>query len=87
MGTGFDEIYESVTGQVLPEYTVPGVRNVFAEGAECDFLYSQVQEACYRISERLDEAENQDLQQILNCMDAICKQVAEEIYRFAKTDC
>ena len=80
----FERIYETVTGQILPEYAVSGVKNIFAEGQEGDLLYTQVHEACCRLCDCLGQVENKDLNLILNCTDTICKLVAEEVYRFLK---
>jgi len=78
----FERIYETITGQVLPEYAVSGAQNIFAEGQAGDQLYAKVYEASCRLCSCLEQEDAKDLDLILHCMDTICKLVSEEVYRF-----
>ena len=79
--TLFEQIYGTVTGDLLPEYCVPGVENAFAEGSLCDREYQQIVDARARIYERLQVTdEDEDMEIIFNSFLHIQNEIAEKIF-------
>ena len=76
------KIYETVTGQVLPEYAHPIGDDLFAPGKPCEALYEQARAAGQRICHRLGASdEDHDVEEIFTSMDQICRMVAFEMFR------
>ena len=62
-----------------------GVPSEFEEGKECALLYDRIDAARHRLCQRLGmEFEDGDLVEILNCEEAICKQVACKMYEYGR---
>lgn len=81
----FDDIYYTLCGDVLEEYAVPGIENVFAEGAVCDVLYTELQEAYERLRHRLGvDDEDEDIEVIINNLMDIQRILCERMYSYGK---
>ena len=76
-------VFETACGLLMPEYTVPGVENMFASGKACQLIYKEVWKKCLEICEKMGihPDDDIDLQFILNRMDEICWLVGCEMFR------
>lgn len=78
-----DRVYQTVIGELLPDFQINGIEDSFAPGGLCDQAYQEMRSSFDRILERLGvENEDQDLEIILNCMRTIQKEVAYQMYRY-----
>ena len=78
-----DIVYQTVIGELQPEYSLVGVENSFAEDSFCDRAYEQVREAYARLLKRLGkENEDRDIETIIQAMTDIQKEVAYQMYRY-----
>ena len=78
-----DTVYQTVIGELQPEYRLLGVENSFAEGDLCDQAYEQVREAYARLLDRLGkENEDYDIETIIHSMTVIQKEIAYQMYRY-----
>ena len=78
-------LYDTVLGQVQDAYALPGAENLFEPGKPCDLHYRDAMSAYKRICQRLGiSAEDNDLEQILHSMNAICRLIAFEMYRLGR---
>lgn len=81
----FDDIYDTLMGELLPEAAIPGVPNLFAPGSECDRAYAAALDAYYRLLDRLGrQNDDPDVEIIFNAFLQICRTVGREIYRLGK---
>ena len=79
--TEFEQIYDTLRGELLPEYAVPGVENLFAPGSICDREYAEMRHAYERLLERLgQEDEDADLEIMVNTMTEIQTHIAREMF-------
>ena len=77
-----EQVYDTLTGNLLPEYRVPGVPDLFAAGMPCEENYTQVLEAYGRLVKRLGEAwEDDDVEIIINALLDNQKLLAMEMFR------
>lgn len=78
-----DMVYQSVIGQLQPEYHLEGVEDLFAPGCPCDQYYERIQNAYARLLDRLGkENEDSDVEIIISSMNAIQKEVSYQMYRY-----
>ena len=74
-------VYDTVAGYVTGPAAVPGVENAFAPGAPCQLLYGEMYDL---LSTRFDPDDDDDapvLEQILDDMDSIQKELAFRMFR------
>ena len=78
-----DIVYQTVIGELQPEYSLSGVENAFDEDGLCDQAYEQVREAYARLLDRLGkENEDHDIETIIHSMTVIQKEIAYRMYRY-----
>ena len=78
-----DEVYETLTGHILPQFAFPGVEDVFAEGSECMALYDQMLEAYERLRARLGVVnEDPDVEIIIDNLLRIERIVSYKMYEY-----
>lgn len=78
-----DTVYQTVIGELQPDFALQGVEDSFAPGGLCDKAYEEMRCAYNRILERLGiENEDIDLETILHCMTVIQKEIAYQMYRY-----
>lgn len=78
----FTKIYETMLGFLEPEAQVPGVANAFDEGSVCAGKYAGMRSAYERVCARLGGGdEDKDLNEIVDCMEAIQRELCERMYR------
>lgn len=78
----FSDIYETMSGFLEPEAQVPGVANAFDEGSICARKYADMRSAYERVCTRLGARdEDRDLNEIVDCMEAIQRELCERMYR------
>lgn len=75
------DVYNTLRSVILEEYQVPGVENVFAEGSQCDQLYSEMLLAYHRLRARLGVTdEDADVEIIINSLMTIADILAFKMY-------
>ena len=78
----FEDVYYTLLGEQEEPYAVPGVKNIYAPGSECDRLYAGIIAARDRLQTRLGTSgEDADLELILGNFLSIQRIVCEEIFR------
>ena len=78
-----DLVYQSVIGELQPDFAIRGIENSFAPGSMCDTAYNDMLCAYARLTERLGvHNEDKDLETILHCMTVIQKEIAYQMYRY-----
>ena len=85
-----EQVYYTAIGQAIPNKQVAGVIDQFGDKGMCHQYYDCVRDAYDRICFRLglcdsptpqEMPEDSDLNEILNGMDNICRDVAMEMFR------
>lgn len=80
-----ENVYLTLTGDMLDENSVPGVGNAFAEGMPCCELYRQIYEANQRLCSRLGKIdEDADVELIINNFLEINRILCLEMYRYGQ---
>ncbi len=80
-----DEVYLSLTGDLCEEYRVPGVEDLYAEGAPCDLLYAEMRGAYERLLDRLGCVDDdEDLDIMVRSLSSICEITGHAMYRYGK---
>lgn len=75
------DVYDTLTGQLEPEYAVPWVKNAFDEGQPCQKAYSDMLAAYDRLLQRLNETdEDADVEEILTCLLTIQWELSREMF-------
>ena len=76
-----EAVYETLVGELIEKYQVPGIENMFANGSQCVLLYSQMRQAYDRLLDRLDiQDEDADIEEIICILTDIQKLVALRMY-------
>ena len=74
-------VYETLIGELIEEYQVPGIENLFTNGSQRDLLYIQMRQAYNRILERLGlQDEDTDIEKIICTLTDIQKIVALRMF-------
>ena len=77
-----DALYQTLIGVLCQEYRVPGVEDLYAQGAPCDILYQKMWDAYERLLDRLGRIDDdEDLDIIVDTMTTICKETSYAMYR------
>ena len=77
-----EAVYDTMIGQMLPAFCVPGVENLFSEGRECERAYEQMLEAYGRLRRRLDSGEEDaDCEIIIDSLMTIQRKLALAMFR------
>ena len=78
-----DLVYQTVIGEMQPDFELTGVEDAFAPGSLCDNAYEEMLRAYARIRIRLGvQDEDQEVETILHCMTVIQKEIAYQMYRY-----
>ena len=76
-------VYLSLTGELTPDQSMPGVENLFADGSECDGLYEKMWKAYQNLLDRLGlEDADDDAEIIINSLLRICQIVGYGMYKY-----
>lgn len=79
-------IYQIMNGNMEPDLlSLPGdftIVDEFSDGRECGKLYDRVYAAKLRLEEKLGSDENQDVEEIINCMNRISKILALKMFDY-----
>jgi len=77
-----EAVYLTLTDELLEEYCVPGVENLFDEGKPCARHYQKMRNAYERLLDRLGRAEDDpDLDIMVDSLRSICKESGYAMYR------
>ena len=79
-----DIVYDLLIGTRIRQPDDMVVENLFAEGRECELLYSQVYDANLRICQRLGVEEDSDVETIINSLLQICALTSKRMYYYGK---
>lgn len=81
-----ERIYELASGYFTKEvdHVVDEVeiQDEFHEGSTCSRLYEEMTELKKKVCEKLQVDEDRDLEHIIDCMDAITKEIAMKMYDY-----
>lgn len=78
-----EEVYDTMTGSLIPEYAVDGVEDEYAEGKLCDQLYAKVYAANRRLCDRLGiPSEDSDVEIIISAMFDLQKHLCLKMYEY-----
>ena len=86
MDKPFEEIYASLTGQMLAQHRIPEVPDAFRDGSPCGVEYEKIYEARCRLETRLGCQDDRDLTMILDGMERIQKELCLQIYLLGKKE-
>lgn len=66
------------------DHVVDGVeiQDEFREGSTCSRLYEEMAELEKKVCEKLQVNEQHDLERIIDCMDAITREIAMKMYDY-----
>lgn len=82
-----ENVFDTLTGSLCEEYTIPGVENAFAPGGDCDRLYRQVYEANCRLCDRLGKNDGDpDVELIINNLLQINRILSLKMYHYGRLD-
>lgn len=79
-----DDIYLSLTGQLIPDVAVPWVPNMFAPYGFCEREYTKMRDAYERLCARLGvdiDDEDDDLNCMVNALENIQEAYCKEMFR------
>ncbi len=77
------DVYDTLNGDMLPGCGVPGVENLFAEGAKCELLYGEVYDAERRLEERLGiDGYDDDVELIIRKLTDIQLEMCRYMYYY-----
>ena len=78
-----NRVYATLLGEYAlhPEDRVPGVPDAFGPDSECARLYDRMDEIRQRLWERLDSPEDEDVERLIGCLEAIRDCLCLEMFR------
>ena len=84
MGEDFAKrVYNTLNGQYIPTFCVPGVENAFAPGEKCMQLYGEVLDAYERLCNRLGVGEEDyDVEVIIDAFLDISEILGLKMYHY-----
>lgn len=83
MSERIENIYMTMSGQLVEEHCFPGVENAFARGEFCMIRYSQMLDAYQRLCKRLGtEDEDADVEVIIHSLMNIEKELCFRMYYY-----
>ena len=77
-----DAVYDLLTGEIEQSDEMPAVENMFADGRTCEELYNHVYEANMRICQRLDVAEDKDVELIIDSLLRISRLLGRKMFQY-----
>lgn len=78
-------VYESLLGDLVPEYALDWVEDIFVPGHPCYDSYNQMREAYLRACARLgSREEDPDLELVVNALLDYSRIVALEMFRYGR---
>ena len=78
------DVYDSLCGELLPEYRVPWVENAFREGGFCAEKYAEVYDARLRLGARLGTEEDADVEIIIDSLLAIQRHLCLAMFQYGR---
>ena len=75
-------VYESLTGQLLPEYQLPWVEDAMAEGSICAGRYGKMLEAYWRLCGRLGTEEDPDGEIMIDSLLAMAEELCLKMFEY-----
>lgn len=77
----FEEVYDSMLGQLVEECSLPWVNNIAYQGSEYEMDYSQMLEACQRLYDRLGVQDTDaDVESIRCAYESMQKTVCRQMF-------
>lgn len=76
-------VYLTMQGELIPEYAIANVEDIFAEGGIGIELYANAKNAYYRVCDRLGvKDEDRDLDGIISNMENLASEMAFRMYQY-----
>lgn len=76
-------VYLTMQGELIPEYAIANVEDIFAEGGIGIELYTNAKNAYYRVCDRLGvKDEDRDLDEIISNMENLASEMAFRMYQY-----
>ena len=76
----FEVLYGTVTGDLLPEFKVPGIPNEFEPGGDCYAPLCEIYAAIEQIQQRLGVQNDEDCERILNAQLEIERVLCQRMF-------
>lgn len=81
-----EDIYMTLCGEIEEANAVPGVENAYADGSQCDRLYTDIYQAYQRLCQRLGvEDEDADVEIIIDSLCRIQEILCEKMFHYGAT--
>lgn len=81
----FEDVHDTLLGEVHGDDAVPGVENAYRTGSECDLLYNELWDAYDRLRVRLSVCnEDPDIETIINNLLSIQRTLCQYTYRYGQ---
>ena len=78
-----DWVYDTLEGQLVEGYEIPGVENAYAEGSYCAECYNRMRDAYDRLCDRLGVVdEDDDVEIIIRSLENIQKEMCRKMYYY-----
>ena len=78
------DVYDSLCGELLPEYRLEWVENAFREGAFCAEAYAAAYDARLRLCARLGTDEDADVETIFDSLLAIQRTLCLAMFHYGR---
>ena len=80
-----EQVYDSLHGQMVPEYHLSWVENIFVPGHPCYESYHEMRCAYTHLLERLNEVdEDEDAETMINALLGYSKITALEMFKYGR---
>jgi len=76
------DVYDSLLGDLIPEYAVPWVVPIFSPGNLCFESYAEMHRAYERLSERLGVEEDPDVEIIINSLLTFSEELSLKMFEY-----
>lgn len=81
----FEDVYYTLLGELEESYALPAVENAYAPGGECDRLYTEIQNACQSLCNRLGVPdEDADVELVLGNFLSIQRILCEKMFHYGQ---
>lgn len=78
----FEEIYDSMAGQLTAEAALPWVENAFSDDSLCQCEYDRMRSAYERVCQRLGGGEDDaDLDRMVDALECIQRELCRRMYQ------
>ena len=80
-----EQVYETLLGDLIPEYSLDWVEDIFVSGHPCHEEYGRMLQAYGRVCQRLGTGEeDEDVEVIVDSLLSHCRIIALEMFRYGR---